>query len=310
MSYPLLALNIVVWALALAYSLRLIPPLRRAWRPWAIPILALVAAGVSFASYRTSRRQEVKQRFDQHYVAGLSLKAQGNFEEAEVELEKAQAIQPGNPDVKEQLRQLKEKKTADHREATKETRVEGGPSQPGTPTDPSSPPTKTPPSSENHPGAKPKPLPHRVSPFEITHYGMDLDLYPAEHKLKARAVIQVRSRGEKVAVLQFSLNPQFKPQLVQVDGASARWDHRDDLLEVTAFHPLEPGKTAEVTVSYHRSGPAILGNTLDLISERACFLRSETRWYPATGELDFRSPVTMKVSVPDGYTAVCVGARK
>jgi aminopeptidase N len=299
-----------VWALVLAYSTRLIPPLRPVWRPWAIPILVLVAAAVSFASYRTSRHEEVKRRFDKHYVAGLSLKAQGNFEEAEVELEKAQAIQPGDPDVKEQLRQLKEKKTADHREETKEARVEGRSGPPGNPPESSSPPAKTPPSAQNHPGEKPKPLPHRVSPFEITHYGMDLDLYPAEHKLKAKAVIQVRSRGENVPVLQFSLNPQFKPQLVQVDGAPAKWDHRDDLLEVTAPHPLEPGKTTEVTVRYNRSGPAILGNTLDLISERACFLRSETRWYPATGELDFRSPVTMKVSVPEGYTAVSVGALK
>lgn len=302
MSYPLLALNIVVWLVVLAYSLRLVPARGRAWKPWLIPVLILAAAGLSFFSYGTAKRQQARKQFEDHYVSGLGLKQQGNFAEAEQEFERAHALRPGNPDVEQQLRELKDRKTAERREATKETQVTAPPD-----TQAATPPANTPRDEKNAPGEKPKPLRHKNSPFEIVHYGMDLDLYPARHELKAKAEIRVRSRGEAVPVLEFSLNPQFKPVLVQVDGAPAQWDHRKDLLAVTAPRALTPGKEAVVTVRYGRSGPPVLGDTLDLLSERACYLRSETRWYPATGELDFRSPVRIQVTVPAGYSAVSVG---
>lgn len=305
MSYPLLALNIVVWLLVLAYSLRLIPRRERLWKPWLIPFALVAAAGLSFFSYQLAQKEQARKRFEQHYVTGLGLKQQGNFAEAEQEFERARALRPGSPEVEQQLKELKERKTADRRESTKDTRIAAAPEG-----SPAGPPARTPPDDRNTPGRKPKPLRHKNSPFEIVHYGMDLHLYPAEHQLKARADIRVRSRGETVPVLDFSLNPEFKPVLVQVDGAPAKWEHRKDLLAVTAPRPLAPGREVVVTVRYGRKGPAILGDTLDLLSARACYLRSETRWYPATGELDFRAPVRMKVTVPAGYTAVSLGELK
>lgn len=303
MPLPLLALNIVVWLLALAYLLRLVPALRRHWHPL-LAVLALVTCGVvSFASYRVSRQQQVKQRFRQHYDAGIDEKQRGNLDAAERQFREALSVRPGDPEVQRQLQELKDQKTAERREQVKDTQV--------APADPGSPPTTGAPAQQDRPGEKPKPASHTPSPFEITHYGLDVELQPKEHGLKALATIRVRSRGQRVPQLDFSLNPQFKPLLVQVDGAPAKWDHRNDLLAVTAPRPLEPGKEATVTVRYQRKkGPAILGDTLDLISEKACYLRTETRWYPATGELDFRAPVRVKATVPAGFTVVSVGGLK
>jgi aminopeptidase N len=65
-----------------------------------------------------------------------------------------------------------------------------------------------------------------------------------------------------------------------------------------------------VTVNYRRQGDAVMGSGAGLISPGGCYFISEARWYPATGELDFRAPVRVKATVPKGYTVVSVGALK
>src|SRR5205085_1804327 len=80
--------------------------------------------------------------------------------------------------------------------------------------------------------------------------------------------------------------------------------------------PLDSSAEQTLEVRYQRVGkgpggaaralPPMLSDG-DFIAEEGTYLRSEARWYPATGELDFRAPVSVTVTVPRGYTAVSVG---
>lgn len=317
MLYALLALNIVVWLAVVAYSLRLVPPLRRAWRPLVAGALLAAAAALSLGSYRLAERQQAREAVARHYFAGIDERRRGNLDEAERQFREALSLKPGDPQARRQIEELEQQRSAERREQRREARVDPAaapapaPSQapqpaPAAKPAPPAPPAPAAPPSRGQAAAKPKPPPHQPSPFEITHYALDVELDPAAHSLSAVATVRVRSRGGSVPRLELSLNPEFKPTAVQVDGAPARFRHTHELLVLEPARPLGPGQEATLTIRYRRrGGPLVQGG--DLLAEQGSYLRSESRWYPATGELDFRAPVRVRARVPAGYSVVSVG---
>jgi aminopeptidase N len=310
----LIALNVLVWAAALAY-LVLKPRIPR-WH-WGVAAgVVLAAVVVSAFSYRQSARPSKKDLFLKHYYAALDEKRRGDLEAAEKELETARTLQPGDPRVAQELQELSQQKPVDRREQRKEVRVDPSaapPPQPASSSSSSAPNQTTataqpPRPAGGQPGEKPKPAAHKPSPFEITDYVLDVAIEPAQHTLDATATIRIRSRGEETPRLDFSLNRQFHPSAAQVDGLTVPFTHTNDLLSLTPTRPFRAGAEATVTVKYRREGEAVLRESADLISSTCTYLRSETRWYPATGELDFRSPVKVRATVPKGYSVVSVGA--
>lgn len=316
MLLALLALNIVVWGAALAYLFGW--PRARRWNLWAALAAVAVAAGTSLASYPYARRAQVRERALKHYYAGIDERQRGNLEEAEKQFQQARVLDPANPDAARQLQEMQEQRPAERREQRKETRIVPAPgaqtsqnttSGPGSPPSPaggqgqgSEKATSRPPA----PGTKAAPAAHKPSPFEITRYALDVDLDPTAHTLDGVATVRIRSRGQAVPALDFSLNPEFRPSAAEVDGRPVTFKHTNDLLTLTPARPLPAGGEVTVMVRYRRAGDENVQGG-DLISERGTYLRSEARWYPATGELDFRAPVRVKVRVPQGYSAVSVG---
>lgn len=304
MFLALLLITIGCWGAVGLYSLGALRSITR--RLWVVVLGFIAAVGLSVATYVEGQRTVAKQRYRQHYHAGIDEKQRGNLEEAERQFQQARRIIPGTPEVEQQLKELKRQaEPAPKRVQTKATRV-----------DPSAaPPSPTPPEAANpkpdeRPGEQPKPLVHLPSPFEITHYGLGVKLDPAAHSLAATATIRVRSRGKEVRTLDFSLHPECKPSAVTVDGVPAQFRHTNDLLAVTPSRSLGPKREAVVRVTYGRQGEAAMGGGVGYISPEGIYFISEARWYPATGELDFRSPVRLHATVPKGYTVVSVGALK
>ncbi len=336
MLYTLLAFNLLVWLAVLAYTFKLVPALARRWNlPLALTAIA-AAIVLSGLSYQSASRGQVKQQAQTHYYAGIDEKERGNLAEAEELFEKALSLQPGHPDAERELAEIRQQRPAEKRVQKREATVDPNAVAPssgggrassggrGTPAPQSAdtPPAKPqrtamrppaappPPPSKGMPGEKPKPAAHKPSPFEITHYGLDMNLDPEKHRFDATAVIRVRSRGQAVRVLDFSLSEECKPLVVTVDGNPAPFQHANDLFSVTPARPLKPGGESEVRVRYRREGSSIMEEGSALLSSKSVYFFSEARWYPATGELDFRAPVRARVEVPKGYTVVSVGGLK
>ncbi|MFN3652308.1 MAG: M1 family aminopeptidase [Armatimonadota bacterium] len=311
MNPALLALNIAVWAAVLVYTLRLAPPLARRWNLWAVLASVAAAAALSFASYRHTARRQVAEAAQRHYIAGIDERQRGNLAEAQRHFERSLALQPGHPQAQRELAEVREQRPVQPREQQRAAEIAVPPAPAGSGAGANAPPQPAPQPARGTPGSKPEPVPHKQSPFEIVHYALDTEIVPAEHRLAATATIRVRSRGGTVPVLDFSLGPEFQPQAVTVDGAAARFRKVNDLLAVTPARALEPGREAVVTVRYGRKGErAAIAGGLGLIGEKGVYFLSESRWYPATGELDFRAPVRVRARVPSGYSVVSVGTLK
>jgi aminopeptidase N len=315
MLIALLIVTILVWLALLAY-LAAAPLLGTRWSRWGAAGIAVAALALSGTYAAIAPRQRRQETIAKRYWAGIDERQRGNLEEAEKQFEQVLSIDPGNTDARRQLEEIRQERPAERRIQEREARVDRVPSPSGQPSPtppPGNQPVAQPPPPEPIPGTsgqKPKPYAHRPSPFEITHYALDTAIDPAAHVLDATATIRIRSRSGTVKALDFSLNPEFKPKSAQLDGAPAPFKHTNDLFTVTPARPLEPGREATVTVRYRREGKALVGEGEGLISPQGTYFLSESRWYPATGELDFRSPVRVRATVPSEYTVVSVGQLK
>ena len=302
MLYALLAANIVLALLAVAYVLRLVPRWRRAWDPLNAVSALVIVVCVVVVSQRYWGSQQTTEQALEFYHAALDAQVRGDLQEAEKKLRESLALRPHQPEAQSKLEELQEDQEVEQRRVQAPTSVDPSATA-GASVSPrrSSPPKPPPP---------PEPRAQEPSPFGIRRYDLTVDLNPAEHTLVAVAEIRIQARQDIDQELAFSLNPEFVPSRVFVDGQPAKFRHPNDRLSITLPKRLRKDQQALVKVEYAResASPMVAGG--DLISDEGTFLRTEARWYPGTGELDFRAPVRVTVKVPKGLSVVSVGALK
>lgn len=259
---------------------------------WGWAGLLVLAAGLFFAAgSRTYHRLQRQQAALTHYYAGLDQLQRGDLKVAEAEFQRSLSLQPGLPQAKEGLRKVAPQPLAPKRQEMVKL-------QPA-----AAPPRGTAPGEKAalvHP-------PHLPSPFEITRYDLAVRLDPDQHTLSAVATLAVHSRKERLNSLPFSLSPDFTVDRALQDGWPLLVQQVNDRLTLEAAVPVTADRESTLRLEYHRSdrGPRLPGG--DALWSGGSFLRSEARWYPGTGELDFRAPVKVAVTVPAGLTAVSVG---
>jgi aminopeptidase N len=259
-------------------------------------LLVLAAALFSTAGWRTYQRLRRERSALAHYYAGIDQLQRGDLKTAEAEFQRSLSIQPGLPQAKEGLRKVAQQPAAPRRQES----VKLQPAAPAAQT-----PRLQPPGTPG--AAEPVHPPHMPSPFEITRYELSVRLDPAQHRLKAVATFGVRSRKDRVTSLPLALSPDFAVDRAFQDGQPVAYRQVNDLLTLEAAAPVTTERDSTLRVEYHRAGkgPRLPGG--DPLWAEGSFLRSEARWYPATGELDFRAPVEVSVDAPAGQTAISVG---
>jgi aminopeptidase N len=264
---------------------------------WAWAGLLVVAAGLfCVAGWRKHQRLAREQQALTHYYAGIDQLQRGDLKAAEEEFQRSLSIQPGLPQAKEGLKKVAQQPTAPRRQESVKLQPTSQP--------PPQPPVGKPGTGET---AEPVHPPHMPSPFEITRYDLAVRLDPAQHRLKAVATLALRSRKDRTTSLPLALSPDFVVDRATQDGRPLLHRHVNDLLTLEAVAPVTADRETSLKVEYHRkgTGPRLPGG--DALWPNGSFLRSEARWYPATGELDFRAPVKVAVDVPAGQTVVSVG---
>jgi aminopeptidase N len=259
----------------------------------AVLVAAVVALGALVPVVRRARREQTART---HYYAALDQIKRGDLKAAEEELRRSLSLDPGLPGGKEQLERITAPRPLEPREQA--VKLQPPPAQHGI-----SPGARVP---LKHP-------PHVPSPFAITRYALDVELDPARGGLRATATIHLRQRAGPeaptggVRTLELALAPEFEVIEATQDGRPVAVRQVNDLLTLTTAAPLRADRDAALRVRYRRrvTGPQLHGG--DWIAPEGSYLRAEGRWYPGTGELDFRAPVAVSVSVPRGYTAIAPG---
>lgn len=269
-------------------------------------IVVALCLGASWVGLRRLKRREQALS---HYYAGIDQKQRGDLAAAEREFRESLRWDPRAQAPRREL----ERAAARPRAAKREQSVQLEP-VPGGGAGPPSANPKTVPSPAAPPAGKPEHPPHLPSPFAIKRYALDVQLDPARHQLAATADIALVTRKERLTKLNFSLSPEFTVDAITQGTASLRYEQRNDLIEVQLSQALDRAHEQTLRIRYRRRSPSGSGEGLpsvlaggDRIDPSGTYLRSEARWYPATGELDFRAPVAITVTVPRGYAVVSVG---
>jgi aminopeptidase N len=281
---------------AIGYAIRLLsrPTEERAGRGWRVALLLVVAcAALGLGGYNAvlvQRRNAAKQAVER----GRELMQRGKTGEAEQEFRRAQELDPKSKAPQEELDKVAKARDEARRRAEQGT----GTVAPG--------------GAGGAAGAAGRSAPaghpqRRESQVRITRYEIDVTLDVQKHSLSAEARFVVQAKRGTVREFDLALSPQCAVQLLTVGGKSAERKREGEWLTITSQRPIDARQGAEVYIRYKGFGKNRLLPAGDVLSPEGSYLRPESRWCPAIGYLEFRSPVTARVTVPRGQMALGPG---
>jgi aminopeptidase N len=280
---------------AIGYVIRLLsrPTDGRRGRGWQVGLLLLaVCVALGLGAYNAvvvARKQEAKQAVER----GKDFMQRGKTDEAEQEFKHAQELDPKSKAPKEEL-----EKVAKAREEARQRAQQGTG-------------TAAPSGGSGGGGAAPAGHPQRrESQVRITRYAIDVTLDLQKHALSAEARFSIRARQAKVRAFDLALSPECTIQKLTVDGKPADRTRDGEWITVSPQGPVDSRRDSEVYVRYKGFGKERLLPGGDVLSTEGSYLRPESRWCPAIGYLEFRSPVTVRITVPKGQFALGPGVLK
>ncbi|MCC6444731.1 MAG: hypothetical protein IT210_14890 [Armatimonadetes bacterium] len=268
-----------ITCLALAFRSRAASRLR--WSSAALAFALMAAA----AFWGAARTQQPRAR--DRYYAALDDKRRGDLESARQKLREALRMNPGDPAVRQEIETLSRPARPGRKEASFRPTADAG----------------------TGPGSQEKPWHpfHDPSPVKITAYRLRVALRPEAHGLSARADLTLRA-ARSVPEIPLSLGLEFRVTgALDPSGRTVSARHTNDLLVLR--DRLRQGERKTYRILWKRAGTGERLQGGDAISPRGSYLRPEARWYPATGELDFHSPVRLALTLPQGYAGVSMGRR-
>ncbi|MBZ5515197.1 MAG: tetratricopeptide repeat protein [Acidobacteriia bacterium] len=155
-------------------------------------------------------------------------------------------------------------------------------------------------------------LGHAQTRFQVTHYAIDAELYPATHILTAKARVDFLAKTD-LTTLAFDLHSSLRvDKVLDADGGELRF-RRDGLnLQVDFLNPVQAGKTSSVTVSYggplaSADGSPVEGLKLAYVGDEGSYLLYPGRWFPVSNYGVDRFAATMRITVPSGLTVIASG---
>lgn len=295
MSGLAIACIIVIVASGLALVAAAVLPLARGragpgrWRSlWALPLGIGLILGAAFLLAREQRKAEAAK----HVARAKMYRAKGDMQRAQREFESALGADPQNEEARRELEETRNKIEEAKRE--REQRIEqgvagggggGGGAGPGRP--------------------KPRKLPE--SEIVITDYELDVEISPAEAHIEATANITAVPKRTPLPDFDLILSPRLVVTSAQVNAKHAAFRTQDERLTLTPTVTLAARTPFRITIKYGGFGPDPRLPGGDWISEQGTYLRCESMWYPSTNFFEFRSPVTLRATVPEGVTVVSQG---
>jgi aminopeptidase N len=264
---------------------------RRRWRSlWALPVGIALIIGAALLLARQQRAAEAAR----HVARAKVYRGRGDMERAEREFRRALEVDPDNPEAKSELDETR-KKIEEARKERERPIQEGGGGTGG---------------GGGGGGGAPGEAPARKLPesqITIADYELDAEILPARSHIEATAIITAVPKRVPLQDFDLILAPGLLVSLAQVNGQHAAVRTADEKLTLAPTTPITTKAPLRITIKYAGFGPdpRIAGG--DWISEQGTYLRCESMWYPATSFFEFRSPVTLRATVPEGITVVSQG---
>ncbi len=143
--------------------------------------------------------------------------------------------------------------------------------------------------------------------LRITHYDLNLELLPSQHKLIAESAVTVKSNDTKpVNELTFNLNYDKLESITGLSGNKYTFKDIDDGLIISLTKPLKQNDSIMLKFNYQGIFKGRVSNRID---EENSWLLSESNFYPQLENQYLGNKVTFNANiiVPDSITVVSPG---
>ncbi|MCF6270380.1 MAG: hypothetical protein L3J41_11755, partial [Melioribacteraceae bacterium] len=142
---------------------------------------------------------------------------------------------------------------------------------------------------------------------KITHYDLNFELLPNQHKLIAESIVTVKSLDSNlVNEITFELTYDKIESITDSLNNKIEFNKSGRKLHLKFNEPLKTNEFLKIKFNY--SGK-FLGRVSNRIDEKNSWLLMESNYYPRVGEMDLSNTATFnaKITVPDTITVVAVG---
>ena len=143
--------------------------------------------------------------------------------------------------------------------------------------------------------------------LKITHYDLNLELLPSQHKLIAESKITVKSLDSNlVNALTFNLTYDKIESITDLLGNEYKFKSIDDKLIINLKKPMKLNDSLILNFSYYGKFTGRVSNRID---EKNSWLLGESNFYPQLDNQDISNRATFnsKITVPDSITVVSSG---
>jgi aminopeptidase N len=150
--------------------------------------------------------------------------------------------------------------------------------------------------------------------YHVVHYGLDLDYTPTTRRLEGTADLAVTTT-RKLSSFNLDLSG-LTVDSVRIDGRRAAFSRDGGELTVTPAHALDKGRRFHVVVTYsgvpeYVTDPDGSPDGWIIQPDGSVFVANEPQgamtWFPSNSHPSDKSTYDVKVTVPDGWTAVSNG---
>jgi aminopeptidase N len=152
--------------------------------------------------------------------------------------------------------------------------------------------------------------------YDVDHYDLDIAFDPSTRAIQATATIEATATE---ALDRFNLDlTGLDPISVDVDGASAGFDHQGHELVISPAEPIDEEAEFSIRVVYGGVPEPVDSESLGRVgwttTDDGVYVLSEpegaSTWFPANDHPLDKAPFTIAVTVPDGLEVAANGVRR
>jgi len=169
------------------------------------------------------------------------------------------------------------------------------------------------------PAALGMPVPDaRQDLFDVLHYGLILEVVPADTLIAGIVTIDFTARDQPVTQIVLDLKDRmtcFSVTMTSPLQSALTFVHSSDLLVIDLPEPLGPGEPGTIAVAFlgHPEPEGLFGFRIDstpagdLVLATVSEPWSARSWWPCKDDLTDKATFSVDIRVPEGMTAVSIG---
>ncbi len=151
--------------------------------------------------------------------------------------------------------------------------------------------------------------------YDVQHYAIDLELFPAERRIQGSCTVRLAASGAELSEVVLDLQGLVVTSVRDASGAELAFSRTGELLSIALPAPLGQGEVAELAIHYGGTpvtGLWFSGSRSDGTGPNQAFTQGQAQqnsgWFPCFDHPSDRATSELRVTMPASWRSVAPGA--